>query len=255
MKTFTSGGQPVIQVLAALLVVFPLRAEMLLHYPLDEAPVISSTNQPVDRTGKTLVAGVNGTLESVPGAIGGAINFDHPDAVGWIWLARKKDDVISRINHASKTTGWSGSYWVKGGAQASANLYTMEGEGEFRWVTTATNVLSLVFNDVSERITSLKPFDDVWNHIAWTVDLTRTTSNIHVYYNGAWQGAYDADLTKAGGIEYVDPDDERLFFGGRSNGGNAFDGALDDIAFWDQVLTKEEISRVHARGAASYAGP
>jgi len=71
----------------------------------------------------------------------------------------------------------------------------------------------------------------VWTHIAATFDGTTA----RFYVNGAQTGG-------GGGFSFAEDRDARLHFGsGDPNGGNPFNGALDDVRIYDTYLSADEV--------------
>jgi hypothetical protein len=78
-------------------------------------------------------------------------------------------------------------------------------------------------------------FDDIWTHVAWTVD------------QGNWESYLDGEFVSSGtyphGSGFAN-DAANLVFGCRAGNWCAFVGSLDEIALWDEVLPAEEISEL-----------
>ena len=81
-------------------------------------------------------------------------------------------------------------------------------------------------------------FFDTWIHVAITYDSDSDTNDPIIYLNGVSQtiveevgpsGAYDTDVGNA------------IAVGDDFGGGNAFDGAVDELRYWDDVRTASEI--------------
>ena len=78
-------------------------------------------------------------------------------------------------------------------------------------------------------------FDDVWVHVAWTVD------------SGMWASYLDGEFVANGDYPHGDgfANEADLFFGNRGNC-CAYTGLLDEIALYNNVISEEEIMNLAA---------
>ncbi len=85
------------------------------------------------------------------------------------------------------------------------------------------------------------PFD-TWSHLSWTLDLSddKTSAATKLYVNGELVDSRDfINLS----LEQLDSHrDEKLMMGTNSEKKDGFAGNLEDIRFWNKVLTAEEIA-------------
>ena len=105
---------------------------------------------------------------------------------------------------------------------------------------TSANPGNLVFfhgKDDGKRVAGKSVIERwTWNHIVFV----RTAGKIQVYLNGKKE--IDA------GISGSFPNDlNEVFFGGRCDNQNNFEGRLDEIAVFDRALTDEEIGKIALR--------
>lgn len=127
------------------------------------------------------------------------------DVTGWIFSRDHDNGLGSRGDHVG----------IGGVTNHPGNLIHMRGDGPYYKAS----------KDVVERWT--------WNHLAFA----REKSSVAVYLNGNHQFT----LSSANNLG---PDAETIFFGGRSDNVNNFEGRLDEIAVFDRVLYAEEVKRL-----------
>ena len=93
------------------------------------------------------------------------------------------------------------------------------------------------YAECDARLDAKEVLDGRWHHAAATFD-GRT---MRVYLDGREIGS----LARSGALAAGGPADGCI---GSLNGGECFQGALDDLRFWAEALTAEEVARLHADG-------
>ncbi|EDM28756.1 hypothetical protein LNTAR_09304 [Lentisphaera araneosa HTCC2155] len=82
-------------------------------------------------------------------------------------------------------------------------------------------------------------FDGNWHHIVITVDYQSRRKNVKLYLDGQFVTANDGASNKS--FNHA----KRMFIGARSNGGNSFPGALDDVSVYDYPLNADQILEMY----------
>ena len=86
---------------------------------------------------------------------------------------------------------------------------------------------------------------DGWQHVAYVADNDNESLNIYVDGNLVWETEEPWVVFPSG----------FMHIGNRHNNVEGFDGLMDDVAIWDEVLSAEQIAQIAAGGVASLFGP
>lgn len=145
------------------------------------------------------------------------------------WIYRETDGAFMYVAGTDDTSATRGAYLRVDTPAADSKLFG-----------------NLILNGTAQRTfgaaNSIKLNE--WMHVAMTVS---STSGTEIFVNGVSVG------TNATAQEHTV---YNLFnIGARDNGGNGFDGLIDDVAIFSGVLTQTEMNNVITLGAASYAVP
>jgi hypothetical protein len=243
MKRQMYGACVVATALASLLVFSgAAQAGLLAYWPMSEGAGTSAA----DQSGNDVTASLAGTAAwTTDGRFGNAVLFDGYD--GLVDCGKN-----SKLNLG--TGDFTVSLWFKGGP-------ALQGYTDWRWLVNyngsdvgdGDNALVMAvldaqkdpthnwnlrssmggwFNDVSDTA-GPQYATDAWYHVA----LTRSGDTVNTYVNGALAGS--ATSSAAIGIS-----DYGLRLGGMNTGygPGSINGAIDDVAVWNQALTATEIA-------------
>jgi hypothetical protein len=124
------------------------------------------------------------------------------------------------------------------------NIYFWAENGLFRYTTHGTTGGAL-----SQAASTTAPTVGVWQHMVVTV---ADGQPARIYINGVLEGT-------SGNNQAAIPNITQTFqIGARRSGSGAatnfWDGAIDDVAFWDGFLTIDEIEALAGVGNGGYAG-
>lgn len=89
-------------------------------------------------------------------------------------------------------------------------------------------------------LTSQVPEPQEWNHVVVTFDSQAASGNARLYLNGdeVASGDQSASLTALGNIQFAREEADRGYY----------HGYLDEVAFWDITLPRDEIAAVYGEG-------
>ena len=204
------------------------------HWKLDETSGSTAADS---------VGGNDGTLNGVPvwtpGTIDGGLDFDGSN-----------DYVATNSSFAPPPAG-TVSFWmqVSGSPAAHGRILGLHDTWEIRHVTTGTAdgipyglVFDLGVTGVNTEFATSVTIDvpDRWYHIAASYDTA--TDAYAVYIDGVphTSGTYSSPLSV--------PAANNLSLGTRTGSSNYYDGMLDDVRIYDQVLTPEQVAELAAQG-------
>ncbi len=200
---------------------------------------------------------INGALDTVPGQIADALTFARDDAnfvdygdVGnpgtgsltvSMWINPNTTSggaffPLGKGNRSSGTVGWS--FFIENDVIIPRANYE-NGGGDLRL-------------GLNHPIT----VDEGWVHIVMVIDNDNGT--FIAYFNGEASGAdgTDNDWSLGGGGGQTNTFEagqnfnpsENFLVGRRSSDGAAFDGAVDDVAIWEEALPAADIVEIYERG-------
>jgi hypothetical protein len=84
-----------------------------------------------------------------------------------------------------------------------------------------------------------------WQHVAYVVDATEQTMSIYV----------DGELTHTSAAPWVVLPTGFMHIGNRHNDVEGFDGLIDDVAIWDEVLAPDVIKSISQVGVTGFLNP
>ena len=134
----------------------------------------------------------------------------------WIY----PDDFDGNQHYISKKNPSSSPY-------AGWQIY-INGNGALNFDYLADNATGIVFNTNSAVLTA-----STWQHVV----VTYSNKVLYVYVDGVSVSvtkSYD-DITGSANIS------NSLYFGSRNGSDRFFDGAMDDVRFWNRALTSDEV--------------
>ncbi|WP_442506588.1 neutral/alkaline non-lysosomal ceramidase N-terminal domain-containing protein [Novipirellula sp. SH528] len=143
----------------------------------------------------------------------------------WFWngMPNEARDVSGWLfsrDHAHSITPFGEHLGVAGSGDEAGRLIFKQG----------TNNEMLVGKTVIPRWT--------WNHLV----LVREGSNVRVYLNGNETAELQSDSVAA-----AQPGIDQIFVGGRSDNDSNWEGRLDEAAFFDRVLSADEVKQISAK--------
>ena len=150
------------------------------------------------------------------------------------------------------------AFWFKSSAQGSGN------ENDLRWFLGTGLVdgeingvhndfgISLIRSQIAAGTGNPETFvagpkgmtDDLWHHVCFTRQ--QSTGEIRLWIDGIEHLPYDEQFSKGGTQPLTDRN--RLSIGRSPDGGSRFNGSLDELGFWNRVLTPPEILHLYQEG-------
>jgi hypothetical protein len=242
--------------LASLVLAVTTRADLVGHWTLDESPAANAGTVADISGGINVHDGlINTTLEdaAVTGIIGGA--FDFTKSGSDYVVADLETDFVLGAGPATI------SFWMNPDTADGQNFVFAWGSnstGQNVRVTVETLGGNLVLRQrhqggFVEFDASAMTLENGWHHVAAVVPdglnpLTATVSDVVFYLNGT-------EMTTL--VDDNDTLDVRagtggtnVFIGSNWNGATAFDGQLDDVGWWNEALTAEQITTIYNGGLA-----
>ena len=197
------------------------QARLVHHWRLDEN-VDAGVTVAADSVGG-LDGDIQGTT-SVPGKSGNALSFDGADDEITIdnFIPPQQGTIVFWINPAlakskERILGAGGDYevWLRGNGELKNELFDSGSS------TTGTGAGALNANE--------------WNHVATTYD--SATTIVEIFLDGELQIAGNAEVPST-------PTETTLVLGHRGGAaaGEHYEGLLDDVRIYDQVLSEMEIN-------------
>lgn len=116
---------------------------------------------------------------------------------------------------------------------------------QYRLVVESDSKISFTISKDTANVKTLNSTHTItagqWYAIAGTFNAA--THYIYVYINGFQDGSYDTTYDAIGS------DTEQFFIGGdftAGSAGNYFDGLIDEVLIWNELLTPAEIMKLHS---------
>jgi len=124
---------------------------------------------------------------------------------------------------------WDITIWKGGGSAVSAGIDVELGTGA--WITYISDGLGHIVaaSFGSETLSQ-------WIHLFVVVD--RTTQKMYAYKNGIVVNPSGADISSVGSVTNTN---QALFFSGNSNHNYLFKGTIDEVLFYNRILSAAEI--------------
>lgn len=188
----------------------------------------------------------NNTVTSATGKVGSCGNFVSAS----LQYLSRASDITTALG-----TGFSVSCWFKTSTAANQALVTKSASlatnGQFGIIlTSAGRVQARVFNNPGSsgflgRQTNTGLADGNWHHVIVTYDGTGTSAGIKIYVDGA-----QADTANNESGTWVSINSTAAAFEiGRANANAShMNGQIDEVAWWNKVLTSTERTRLYNSG-------
>lgn len=202
-------------------------------WSFDEAA--GSTASDSSGGGRTIT--LSGAYVRSAGKVNNAITFDGSTSHGvanWGLLTGPADRSVTLW---FKTTSGVDSTWVSWGSSAANSLSGVGIQGGhigFLRNASETSGISCV-----APIASTNYLDGNWHHMA--VVFRKNLCTIHVYIDG---------VLAMSRSRYPNTSSSQIYFGRSVNGGNHFNGSIDEVAIYDRAITAQEIATIS--GVAAY---
>ena len=235
-----------------------LSADLIGHWTLDEDPTsneitVADSSGPTVHDGTLFLGGPPLNI-AVAGQIGGAFDFGEIDQV----RADLGDDLVTG-NGVATATAWfnpdsfiSQSYIFSYGTNSPGeNLeVTLEDDGDDGGVLLKYRHFGGAIGFPAPSVT----VDSGWHHVAMVVpDGATTTDDVLLYLDGEAVagnrvGGENRTLNVADsdffiGKQFLQPDSPEF---------GDFDGQIDDVGYWNEVLTGQQIRNIYTGGLAGY---
>lgn len=151
------------------------------------------------------------------------------------------DTTITRI-----PSRFSLSFWMKGNVAEDYVIGVYDGTYYFQLKIKADGVISSQSKGVDCELSfytgNTDCLDNTWHHIVITADYVNAVAHIYLDSNDK---ALTTTVANSGtGITVS----KNIFIGARNNQGSAdneFDGVLDEVAFFDKILTQTEVNTIY----------
>ncbi len=170
----------------------------------------------------------SGVAAQTTGIIGNALEFD---GTSWIDVPRSIQDDFTIAFWMKTTQTTTGDRWYKGAGLVSGEMPgTVNDFGVA--LHTPSNPVAAVRNYGNELVALTSVNDDAWHYVVMTRE--KATGVFKLYLDGADQGS-SSDTTASLTV----PD--RLTIAAHPGGSNPFVGTLDDVSFYNFVMTHQEI--------------
>ena len=216
------------------------------HWPLDETSGTTVSDASGNLNNGTMLNGLDGSTSSVDGKVGTSLDFDMPS------------DNRVQINAPSSVLD---NIWDGGGTVSFWTYLDSAGQNQSIWVAKENSwvinnrasapSVGIEFDiDFSGQSNSLWRRDDgivvgEWTHVVITYNADSVTNNPTLYLNGTQIGLTEI-TTPAGTRE--DDAGANIFFGDNPAGTVSQDGRIDDVRFYNRMLTKAEIQALYSLG-------
>lgn len=227
------------------------------HWKFDEGAGTTANNS--DASGSTL----NGTLSNFSspatstsgwtnnGKNGKALIFDGTDDIVNLGSAGTIDDMPALTFSAwIYPTGWGESNFgriiAKENSATALGLTLVNDSGQSTFRLYRERATTAAQATAASGTLSL----NTWHHVVGVLDISN--SIIRLYHNGREVGSY-IDQTLGSGTVTSDAS-LNLNIGNRTNTDRSFQGTIDDVRIFNQVLTAEQISSLYNQGQAVVGG-
>lgn len=189
------------------------------------------------------------TTEAAAGAVGGALDFENgDDAYVTVSPSASINDTAAQtvclwFNTESFLSGYKALVDKSDASDVGWNVY-LYGAGErIGYYTRRGGYVELANGSMIQ---------DQWQHFCGTWDGSDGFGGITMYLDGVAQaGSYTGDNS---GSTMSDAANDLYFAGGPSDGGNGFDGLLDNIMIFNRELDATEVAAIYNGQAASVLG-
>ena len=200
--------------------------KFIVHKTRNTSTLTNNYSLTFDGADDVIDVGSDATLDEIFSGGGTVMAWIKPDSDGENNLGR----VFDKSDATSHADGWS--VVVSNENSGSADL-------RFAHSFSGNNPL---WDTASREITI-----GSWNHIAITYDNGATGNNPIIYINGISVTLASANPSPIGSA--TDDSSENLFIGNNTGGARAFEGNIDEVAIWDEVLDADAVSAIYNSGS------
>lgn len=154
-------------------------------------------------------------------------------------------------------TDWSCCFWWKGDGEAAQEtiFYVLEDEGDGIEIVKITPGNELQVSNIvgwawktQASASAMSQDGTTWQHWAITFDANGgtggTTGLFNIYLNGNTTPDASGDADPGGAIAV----NETLYVGASDDQSAPADGHLDELAFFDRILTANEVNNIYTNG-------
>ncbi len=198
-------------------------------------------------------ASENGAIDYVDSNIGKAVNLDGNENL--------IDQGLESNFDFERTSPFSISGWIKTSDSSACCHYIVEKrldsspfDGYVWYIDSTGEQVLLIQNTVGaiqqgSGVTTGKLNDNKWHNVVWTYDGTSIASGVLLYIDGK-SHAKDNELNTLSSGSILN--NEPLSIGGNDDSTNFFNGQLDEIRVYNDVLTATEVSNLYKMFAHRY---
>ena len=86
--------------------------------------------------------------------------------------------------------------------------------------------------------------DSQWHHIVSTINVNNNSGNISIYIDGILQNS----ISSPGSITAILHGGEKTYIGSKDGNSNYFRGNMDELRFYNSILTPTEITQLYSYG-------
>ena len=180
--------------------------------------------------------GTTSGATATTGVLGNCLNFDGSDD----YVSLGTDSGLNLLN------GGTIAMWINTDDMTNLRFFGM-GTNKLELLSEdVTNFIKFRVSDgtVKNAVGDIAVPDSTWTHVAGTYD--KDEGEIKLYVNGV----LDATTTGVGQILTV----TTAAYLGRNEGGQYYDGRIDDVGIWNRVLTLTEINKLYNNNTSGTAG-
>lgn len=226
------------------------QAGLIGHWTFDESPAANGATI-ADSSGATVHDGTLTTNlgnASVAGMIGGALDFDN--SASFVQADLDTDFVFG--NDPATIAFWmnpddmnSQNFLFAWGTNSGGQnvRISMENKGGVGIVFRTRHQAGFVEFDASAMTLA-----SGWHHVALVVpDTASTVGDVLIYMDGVSLTELQND-TDALNVQATGGHGTNLFIGTNYNAGTGYNGQLDDVGWWNEALSEDDISDIYEGG-------
>ncbi|MFL2928622.1 MAG: LamG-like jellyroll fold domain-containing protein [Opitutales bacterium] len=242
--TYASSDESIVEINGTSKTQHTLEDGLVWYWNFDDDQ--NGSSNPVNAT----IGGMNGTKGSgvtlVNGKFGNALSFDGSN--------NNNSKVDFGANSRTNFDGvFSVSFWVKrtGGYSGYGRIITNKSGTNnpgFHIYFSTTNDRLYTRGTTQSRYS--RPTSS-WNSQNW-VHVVNTYNAESSTTSGRWKMYGDGVFLTQNNIPKIEPGTANLFFGRSPGGGNRMIGELDDVRFYDRVLSGAEVSTLYGSGNGDF---
>ena len=222
-----------------------LRDGLVLHFPFDSQDGWAENAAPSVVSAQLQVGGADGDAYSMqirePGVVGAGhttvgegSHYSVVSSSGELLEGVTTFTVAAWVRYlgsVGRLAIWSSKQLVISVALGGTHVYFRDASG------------NQAHKDSTQQGPRIEP--DTWTHVACSVTLTETDTEIKIYVNGGYEAFYRPSVVVSRVTKYL----SNVAGFGESNFGSYGAGAIDDFRLYDHALGQEEVATLYAMGS------